>query len=209
LKNPTPSPDKPEDSLPGSLSAEIKRLFRIWPLVEQALSQFDDKLLREAWSRTKQLREGLRERIEGLLERSRGTRNSSRKKGARRELEYLQNLLQISRYLFDFMKETREKIDHDIIFSPRGYSQLIGLWETAFEIIRQEADLPGTEAGAVTDAINRRCAEVTNLIIEYDLDHEDRLIRGICPSNASSIFLNMLDAIRGVIRCLDSIADLG
>ncbi len=209
MKSHPKSPVKRPRSLSReSLGAEAEQLIQIWPLTERALSQFDDELLYQAWSRNTALSGNLKERIGELLEGSQKNKSSHREERAREELGCLQNFLQISKYLFDFMKEIREKIDRDIIFSPRAYGQLIGLWQTTFEVFQQAVNL--LDSGKIENrkALSLQCAEITNLIIEYDLEHEDRLIRGICPKNASSVFLNMLDSIRGIIRSLNSIADL-
>lgn len=88
----------------------------------------------------------------------------------------------------------------DIPFSERGHSEIMTLFARTIELV--EGISAAVHHGRIEtlsqvrgtgDAFQSLCDEIS-------LQHQDRLIRGVCKPRASSVFLSMLDAFREIER---------
>jgi Na+/phosphate symporter len=175
------------------------------PLIQGALEMFDRVKLQKAYENNQSISQDLEDKTNQLLEFC--LNNSKREmKQIKPVLNSLHNLRTISRNFSKFIEEIKIRMAEDIMFSDRAYGQLSYLWKSMGEIFRQVTDNYRAPDPGIGEKISAQCARIARLIDQYDIEHEERLIRGICPVKASSMFLNMLDSIRGMVRCLSNIS---
>jgi Na+/phosphate symporter len=93
---------------------------------------------------------------------------------------------------------TGRMVREGILFTDRATREIGGLFDTAVELLEGLRDAARTGNRTliryVLDA-SRTCETRAN---EYALFHEQRLIEGVCVPRASSVYLAMLDHLKGV-----------
>ena len=104
----------------------------------------------------------------------------------------------ISHNLEEILMAISQKIRDRVLFSDKGADEINILLDETASLIHNIADLIITrnsviakEVGSISDAILEKA-------IDYTTSHEDRLIQGMCLPMSSSIYVHMLDAIRGI-----------
>lgn len=93
---------------------------------------------------------------------------------------------------------TGKMVREGILFTDRATREVGGLFDSAIELLEGLRDAMRTGNRTlvryVLDA-SRTCETRAN---EYALFHEERLIEGVCVPRASSIYLAMLDHLKGI-----------
>lgn len=93
---------------------------------------------------------------------------------------------------------TGKMIREGILFTDRATREVGGLFDTAVELLEGLRDAARTGNRTlvryVLDA-SRTCETRAN---EYALFHEQRLVEGVCVPRASSVYLAMLDHLKGI-----------
>ena len=94
--------------------------------------------------------------------------------------------------------EVQRALREGVLFTDRATREIRGLLDTVLELLGDLHDALGTGNRTLVRSIldeGRACETRAN---EYALLHEQRLIEGVCQPKASSIYLAMLDHLRGV-----------
>ena len=183
---------------------EAKKLLALLPLIRRSLGAFDRGKLQAAGKENESINRDLDDKTEQLLELCLDNPSQQEMEKIRPALNELHNLKMISQKFSNFMEELKIRIAENIMFSDRAYGQLDYLWQSIDEIFRQITAIPPSAGKARSEKIISRCRQLSQLMNQYDIEHEERLIRGICPIKASSMYLNMLDSIRGIVRYLNN-----
>ena len=184
---------------------EAKKLLAILPLIRRSLGFFDREKLKAAGEANDSINGELEDKAEQLLELCLNKPSRNDMEQIRPALNELHNLRMISRKFATFMEELKIRIAENIMFSDRAYGQLDYLWQSVAELFQLVIELSPSGSEEEREKITSRCRQLSRLMNQYDIEHEERLIRGICPIKASSMYLNMLDSIRGIVRCLSNI----
>ncbi len=204
---------EPHQPLPELLASartrareSTQRFGSVFPLIEQALEKIDLGAIKSAKKESEAIVRNLEDEIEELLECCLAESPAQEVEKIRPVLNLLSNLKLLSKHLFELMEEIKIKISEDILFSNRAFKQLMDLWTLTtdtFNLINSQIQ---TETGVNADRILAGCNKITALIDQYEIEHEERLIRGVCPIKASSMFLNILDSIRNISRCFRAVS---
>ncbi len=97
--------------------------------------------------------------------------------------------------LFDLIdKKIREKV----LFSDKAGNETIYLLQRLVEMLRPTGDMILARNTFLSKYIQESQANIENLADEYATLHENRLITGECLPVASSIYVNMLGAIKSI-----------
>lgn len=86
------------------------------------------------------------------------------------------------------------KINEDILFSDKAIGELRYLFENTREILKNAGDTFLTRNRFLLDHVLDKGSYLNKLADSYALEHEDRLISGVCMPKASPMFLNILES---------------
>lgn len=91
-----------------------------------------------------------------------------------------------------------KKIKNDILFSDKAMTEVTFLLQRLIDIMRPTADIILAKNLILKRYIEESESGVVKRANEYATFHEERLIEGLCLPIASSLYINMLDAIKDI-----------
>lgn len=91
-----------------------------------------------------------------------------------------------------------KKIKNDILFSDRAITEITFLLQRLIDILRPTADIILAKNVILKRYVEESESGVVKRANEYATLHEERLIEGLCLPIASSLYINMLDAIKDI-----------
>jgi Na+/phosphate symporter len=116
-------------------------------------------------------------------------------------------LLRICDQLEILVGMLRIKIDENILFSDRAITELSFLSQSLFEILNAATDLVLVKNPILIRYVQESEAMVGKTTAEYATRHEERLIEGLCLPVSSSVYLKILETLKGIAREAKSIAE--
>lgn len=90
------------------------------------------------------------------------------------------------------------KISENILFSDKAVKETIFLLQRLSEILKPTADIVLARNTFQSMYIEESQVGVGKMATEYATLHEERLIKGVCLPIASSLYINMLNAIKSI-----------
>ena len=109
-----------------------------------------------------------------------------------------EHLLRIWKNLDKLSDLIGKKIDEKVLFSDKAVNESIFLLQRLVEILGPTADIILARNIFLGKYIQESHAAIEKMATGYATLHEDRLARGVCLNAASSIYMGMLDAIKGI-----------
>ncbi|MDD2335856.1 MAG: hypothetical protein PHD01_04685 [Geobacteraceae bacterium] len=100
-----------------------------------------------------------------------------------------------------------KKIDENILFSDRAITEVSFLTQSLFEILNAATDLVLVKNPILIRYVQESETMVEKATTEYATHHEERLIEGLCLPVSSSVFLKILETLKGIARETKSIAE--
>lgn len=108
------------------------------------------------------------------------------------------HLRQIAENILRLVEHVEKKVQGGILFSDRAFEESTFLFQRLMDILRPTADIILARNIIIAKYIRESESEVASKALQYATHHEERLIGGVCTPIASSIFIGMLDAIKGI-----------
>lgn len=108
------------------------------------------------------------------------------------------HILKIYENIEKLSLETEKKIKDNILFSDKAMTEITFLLQRLIDILRPTAEIILAKNVIVRRYVEESRVGIVRRAIEYATLHEERLIEGLCLQVASSIYLNMLDAIKSI-----------
>jgi Na+/phosphate symporter len=96
------------------------------------------------------------------------------------------------------IKATRRMIQDGIPFTERAIKEINTLFAKGIELLECVRDVIQTRNRVLLRYILEEGERYQGLADAYGLSHQQRLIEGVCMPKASSIFVAMLDYLRGI-----------
>lgn len=96
------------------------------------------------------------------------------------------------------IKAIRSMVRDGTPFTERAMREVNSLFEKAVELIECVRDLVPTKNRVLIKHILEQGERYAELANEYALAHQQRLIEGVCMPNASSLYLAILDYLKGI-----------
>jgi Na+/phosphate symporter len=94
-----------------------------------------------------------------------------------------------------------------IPFTERAIRELNTLFAKAIELLEGVRDMIATQNPLLLRSLQTAGQHYRGMINEYVLSHQQRLIEGVCVPKASSIFVALLDYLKGIEEHIGQIAD--
>ena len=104
----------------------------------------------------------------------------------------------ISHNLEEILTAISRKIHEKVLFSDKGADEINRLLNETESLLYNIADLIITRNTVIAKEVNLIAESILEKAIEYTTLHEERLIQGMCLPVASSIYIHIIDAVRGI-----------
>lgn len=108
------------------------------------------------------------------------------------------HLLRIGENIEKLTEQIERKVRENILCSDRAIEEITFLLQRLMDLLRPASDIILARNAILGIYVQESEAGVVRRAIEYATLHEDRLIEGVCLPVASSLFINMLDAIKNI-----------
>lgn len=104
----------------------------------------------------------------------------------------------ISHNLEDILTAVSTKIRDKVLFSDKGVDEINTLLNETKSLLHNIADLIITRNSVIAKEVSLIAESILEKAMEYTTYHEERLIEGMCLPVASSIYVHIIDAVRGI-----------
>lgn len=108
------------------------------------------------------------------------------------------HLMRIGEGLEKLTELVGKKAKEGILFSDRAVTEITYLLQRLIDILRPTSDIILARNDILSRYVQESEADLEKRAIEYATSHENRLIEGVCLPIASSLYITMLDAIKGM-----------
>ncbi|MBI5408689.1 MAG: hypothetical protein HZA14_04925 [Nitrospirae bacterium] len=123
---------------------------------------------------------------------------ASGEEGMKPYVAVAEHLAKVWRNLGKLYELIDKKISEKVLFSDKAVNETIYLLQRLVEILRPTADLILARNTFLSKYIQESRVNIENMADEYATLHENRLITGECLPLASSVYVGMLGAIKGI-----------
>lgn len=108
------------------------------------------------------------------------------------------HLLRIGESIEKLTELMDKKIKDNILFSDRAVTEITFLLQRLIDILRPTSDIILAKNTILRRYVEESESGIVKRATEYATLHEERLIEGLCLPVASSLYINMLDAIKNI-----------
>lgn len=109
-----------------------------------------------------------------------------------------EHLLRINENIEKLAGSIEKKIKHGILFSDRAVTETTFILQRLLDILRPTSEIILTKNSFLNRYVQESQMGIVRKATEFATAHEERLIQGLCNSQASSIYINMLDVIKNI-----------
>lgn len=96
-------------------------------------------------------------------------------------------------------RHIRFKICEKIIFSDKGFNEIRYLFNASLDILKTAGDTLANRNEIFMKHVVDKSTHFEKLAAQYAEKHEERLITGECPPEASPVYVNIVDSILTVV----------
>jgi Na+/phosphate symporter len=108
------------------------------------------------------------------------------------------HLLRIGENIEKLAELLDKKMKDNILFSDRAVTEITFLLQRLIDILRPTSDIILAKNTILRRYVEESESGIIKRATEYATLHEDRLIEGLCLPVASSLYINMLDAVKNI-----------
>ena len=101
-------------------------------------------------------------------------------------------------YIEDIIGCIRTKIKEGILFTDKAISEVTFLMERLREVLKNTSDIILARNRIIRDYVKESATEISRSANEFATMHEERLVEGLCMPKASPLFLDIMDALKGI-----------
>ena len=118
----------------------------------------------------------------------------------------LNGLAAINTNLGSLADPIQKKIKGGVLFSHKALTQTNYLFDQHAGMIKSLLDIVKTDNQFLKDYVNSESRNLIQACADFAVEHQERLIEGVCSPQAAPIFLAILDAMQVVSRTEAEIA---
>ena len=108
------------------------------------------------------------------------------------------HLHRVAEALKNILPIVRNKIKDEILFSNKAVEELKSLFENTRKILKSAGDAFLTGNPVLVKYVLEEGVRLNEVGDNYAIEHEDRLISGVCVPKASPLYINILDCLSRV-----------
>jgi hypothetical protein len=107
----------------------------------------------------------------------------------------------------DLLSSVRTMLHDGVPFTERAMREINSLFEKGMELLECARDALVTENRVLVRHILASGAQYSQLANDYAMAHQQRLVEGVCLPQASTVYLGMLEHLKGVGRHAHRVAE--
>lgn len=107
-------------------------------------------------------------------------------------------LMTIAGNIEKFADLNDKKIKDGLLFSDKAVEEVTFLLQRLIDIMKPASDIILARNEILSNYVQESEGDIMRKALEYSTLHEERLIEGICHPVASTVYVNMLDAIKSI-----------
>lgn len=96
-------------------------------------------------------------------------------------------------------RHVKFKIGEKIIFSDKGFDEIRYLFHASLDILKSAGDTIANRNESFVKYVVDKCANLEILAAQYAEKNEERLITGLCPPEASPVYVCIIDSVLTVV----------
>ncbi len=116
-------------------------------------------------------------------------------------------LERVGDFLESILNVARIKARDGIPFSDKANAELTELFDLMNEMLKNFRDLIATRNRDLLDHVRAQQKKIGQIVIDFGLAHEDRLLVGVCTPVASSLYLDILDSIKSANQSVSALTE--
>ncbi len=122
------------------------------------------------------------------------------------------HLERVGDYVESIINCARVKARDGIPFSDKAHAELTELFGLLSDILKSIREILASSNWELLQPVREKQRRLAQMTLDFALAHEDRLLEGLCSPKASSLYLDILDSVKGanerLIRVVDSLLKL-
>lgn len=107
------------------------------------------------------------------------------------------------------LARVRTKIESDILFTDKGLTELKHVILGVKDLARDTKDILATGNPHLRKEMKSEMEKLVKTADDFALEHQERLITGLCTPQASYLYLDMMDALKRTAHELVHVAEKG
>ncbi len=107
----------------------------------------------------------------------------------------------------DLLQGTRTTLEAEISFTDKAFGEISEVMSLVKDLARDTNDVLATGNARFREYVRTEAHHVINRVEECGLEHEQRLIVGICSPRASFVYLDIMRSLKRIAMELGSLAE--
>ena len=125
----------------------------------------------------------------------------------KRFITILPSLQQLAISIDDLLSASRRKLRTDTFFTEKASKEIQDVLSGVEDMARDTKDILSTGNPHLKKQVHSDQEKMMKMIDEYALDHQQRLIVGLCSPKASYLYLDIIGSLRRIVKELAFIAE--
>lgn len=182
------------------LDEEVRiEMQKIGTETEQCMVLFQRAFMKNSLDPLNACREKLAAIRDGEQELVKKLKELARKDETKKEYANIfHHLMRICDDLAELTAPLEKKIKGKILFSDRAVTEISFLSQNLAELLKATGDMILVKNPILIRYVMESETMVAKMTIDYATHHEERLIEGLCHTEASPLFLNILDIFKKI-----------
>ena len=109
--------------------------------------------------------------------------------------------------LENLLNAVRKKVDGNVVFTDKGLNEIRTLSSMISDLAKNANDVIATGNEHLKTKARSQMEEIVKTADEFALEHQERLIEGLCSPRGSYIYLDMVDSLKTAARELAGLAE--
>ena len=174
-----------------------KQLAEMLELAFQAFRKPTEESVKDAEEGVNNVRRSSAELTKTLVARS--LANEKEKDRVKPLLSMASNFDRTTYNIEGLVRQLKLMVKDQVSFSDRGVKEINDVFQEAMKLLENLPDLISTQNKLLAQRIGEEGRSVFKIANGYSVEHEERLIQGICMPKSSPIYLGILEGLKGVI----------
>jgi Na+/phosphate symporter len=185
----------------GKLHDMVQEAAECIDLLQNAFIYDSSKYLDECEVKAKEIRHNGEVLTQEIIEEAKGDTD------VRMYVSVPGHIERLGKYIENIINSIRAKIREGILCSDKAVSEFNFLMQRTQEVLKNTSDIILARNVIIRDYVKSSAVEISRSADEYATKHEERLIEGVCMPKASPMFLDFMDAVKGIAWHAKEIAE--
>jgi phosphate:Na+ symporter len=127
----------------------------------------------------------------------------------KRLLMLVPSLQSIAQAMETILARTKTKCESAILFTDKGMSELAQVISSVKQLTRDTKDVFVTGNPNLRNHARTEMEKITQMADDFALEHQQRMIIGVCTPQASYLYVDMMDGLKRIVRELAYLSEKG